>query len=109
MIAAMAIERVTVSLPAELRQAAQELAKGQGVPFSTLVSSALERHLRGLLLDRWLQDYQDELGAFTEEELRAAAERMGLPYTPEPVGPLATAGDPSPRDDLSPRDERAAS
>jgi protein-disulfide isomerase-like protein with CxxC motif len=41
MIAGMSSDRVTVSLPAEVRQAAQRVAQEAGVPFSAVVAEAL--------------------------------------------------------------------
>ncbi|GAA5145194.1 hypothetical protein GCM10023321_02710 [Pseudonocardia eucalypti] len=75
-------ERVTVSLPDEVRQAAQRIAAERGVSFSSLVSEALVSWMRGRLVDTWLAEYQAEHGAFSEEELRALAEESGVPYLP---------------------------
>ena len=78
----MTTQRVTVSLPAELRQAVQHVADEAGVPFSSLVSGALTAWVRGRLVDEWLAEYQAESGAFDEDELRALAERAGIAYLP---------------------------
>jgi CopG-like RHH_1 or ribbon-helix-helix domain, RHH_5 len=51
----MATERVTVSLPAEVRQEAQRWADDNGVPCSTVVSQALTTHLRGLAIDELMR------------------------------------------------------
>ncbi|MFZ0161442.1 MAG: hypothetical protein WAL50_20620 [Kineosporiaceae bacterium] len=76
------IDRVTVSLPAQVRQAAQQVAEATGQSFSAVVSSALEAWVRGRLTDVWLSHYQAEHGAFTEAELIALAEEAGVPYLP---------------------------
>jgi predicted transcriptional regulator len=76
----MTIERVTVSLPGEIRQRAQQLADDAGVPFSTVVAEALTIWTRGALVDAWLVDYEAEHGSFSEEELGAIAQKMGVPY-----------------------------
>jgi hypothetical protein len=78
----MNTERVTVSLPAEVRRRAAELAERRGMSFSAAVDEALCSWMRGHLVDAWLTDYEDRNGAFTEEEMKAAATEMGLPYLP---------------------------
>jgi hypothetical protein len=78
----MTTARVTISVPADLREAAQEAAQRAGVPFSTVVSDALAAWLRGRLVDAWLADYEAEHGAFDEDELRALAQDAGVPYVP---------------------------
>lgn len=76
------MERVTVSLPTEVRLAAQQLAVDAGVPFSTVVTDALTTLLQGRLVDAWLTDHQAEHGEFTEDELRSIAEEAGVQYVP---------------------------
>ncbi|MCC6438753.1 MAG: hypothetical protein IT196_27265 [Acidimicrobiales bacterium] len=77
-----ATERVTVSLPAEVRQAAQRVAEAAGVPFSAVVQDALAAWLRSRLVDAWLAEHQAAHGAFSEDELRAVAAEAGVPYLP---------------------------
>jgi len=84
MILGMSSERVTVSMPAELRLAAQRVAEDAGVPFSSVVSSALEAWVRGRLVDAWLADHQAAFGAFDEAELQRIAAGAGVPYIPPP-------------------------
>ena len=76
------VERVTVSLPSDVRQAAQRVAEASGVAFSTVVNDALSTWLRGRLVDTWLAEHQAEHGAFDEEELRSLAADAGVPYLP---------------------------
>ena len=78
----MTTERVTVSLPAELRQAVQKVADDAGIPFSMAVSVALSAWIRGQLVDTWLLAHQAEHGVFDEDELRALAVEAGVPYVP---------------------------
>ncbi|MPZ89659.1 MAG: hypothetical protein GEU81_16685 [Nitriliruptorales bacterium] len=78
----MTTARVTITLPAELRQAAQGAADRAGVPFSAVVSDALAAWVRGRLVDAWLAEHQVAHGAFDEDELRALAEDAGVPYVP---------------------------
>ena len=75
-------ERVTVSRPAEVRQAAQRVAEATGVAFSTVVNEALAAWLRTRLADVWLAEHQASHGAFDEEELRTLATEAGVPYLP---------------------------
>lgn len=86
----MSTERVTVSLPDELRQAAARIAEERGVPFSTVVAEALTDWMRGRLVDAWLAEHQAEHGAFDEAELRELAAESGVPY----LGP-GRAGEPA--------------
>jgi Arc/MetJ-type ribon-helix-helix transcriptional regulator len=85
----MSTERVTVSLPGEIRQSAQRIADGLGVSFSSVVSDALAGWLRSRLVDAWLAEHQENHGAFDEDELRALATEAGVPYLP------ARAADPA--------------
>jgi len=78
----MTITRVTVTLPAELRRAAQDAASSAGIPFSTVVSEALAAWLRGQLVDAWLSEHQALHGAFDEDDLRALAEDACVAYLP---------------------------
>jgi Arc/MetJ-type ribon-helix-helix transcriptional regulator len=85
-----AMERVTVSLPPDVRQAAQRVADDAGVSFSSVVNDALDAWLRGRLVDEWLEEHQAEHGAFDEEELRQLAADAGVPYLlPRPSRPVA--------------------
>jgi len=84
----MSSERVTVSLPDDVRRAAQRIAEERGTSFSSVVAEALTGWMRGRLVDAWLAEHQAAHGAFDEEELRALAADSGVPY----VGP-GRAGD----------------
>lgn len=78
----MTTARVTITIPAELRQTAQDAADRAGVPFSAVVSDALAAWVRGRLVDVWLAEHQATHGVFDEDELRALAEEAGVPYVP---------------------------
>jgi predicted transcriptional regulator len=78
----MSTERVTVSLPSEVREAAQRIAEETGTSFSGVVTDALLTIVRRRVIDELLAQYEAEHGAFTEDELRRAADDMGLPYIP---------------------------
>jgi post-segregation antitoxin (ccd killing protein) len=75
-------ERVTVSLPAEVRQAAQRVAEASGMPFSAVVQEALAAWLRTRLVDAWLSEHLLAHGAFDEDSLRRLAAETGVPYAP---------------------------
>lgn len=78
----MSSDRVTVSLPAAVRQAAQRVAQETGVPFSAVVADALALWLRGRLIDAWLAEHEATFGAFGEDELQALAAEAGVAYLP---------------------------
>jgi predicted transcriptional regulator len=78
----MTTERVTISLPIEVRRAAQRIAEATGVAFSSVVNDALAAWLRSRLVDVWLVEHQTEHGPFDEDELRALAADAGVPYLP---------------------------
>lgn len=78
----MSTERVTVSLPEDLRRAAAGLADERGVSFSAVVAEALEGWMRSRLVDAWLVEHQSEQGPFDEADLRALAAEAGVPYLP---------------------------
>jgi predicted transcriptional regulator len=78
----MTTERVTVSLPADLRRSAQDVADQLGQPFSAVVSEALAGWLRSRLVDAWLAEHQKVHGVFDEQELRTLATETGVPYLP---------------------------
>ena len=78
----MSADRVTVSLPAEVRQAAQRVAQESGVPFSSVVAEALSAWLRGRLVDAWLAEHEAEFGPFEEAELQELAAEAGVTYLP---------------------------
>lgn len=78
----MSTERVTVSVPEDVRRAAQQLAQDRGLSFSTVVAEALTGLMRGLLVDAWLAEYEAVHGAFTEDELARLAAEGGVTHLP---------------------------
>lgn len=76
----MTTQRVTVSLPEDVRRGSQRIADELGVSFSAVVAEALTGWLRARLVDAWLTEHQAEHGAFREEELQALAMEAGVPY-----------------------------
>lgn len=82
MLIGMSTERITISLPSEVKQAAQRVAEASGVALSSLVSEAINSWLRTRLVDSWLIEHQAEFGEFDESELQALAADVGVPYLP---------------------------
>lgn len=78
----MSTARVTITLPAELRQAAQDAADTAGTSFSAVVSEALAAWVPSQLVDASLVEHQATHGAFHEDELRAIAADASVPYVP---------------------------
>lgn len=76
----MKTERVTVSLPANVRDAAAQVAQASGRSFSAVVNEAVSAWLRTQLVDAWLTDFQEEFGSFNENELQQLAAETGVPY-----------------------------
>jgi predicted transcriptional regulator len=83
MLRRMSSERVTVSIPDDVRRAAQRIAEERGTSFSAVVAEALTGWMRGRLVDAWLAQHQATYGEFDENELRLLAADAGVPY----VGP----------------------
>ncbi len=73
---------MTVSLPTEVRQAAQRVAEQTGLSFSAIVNDAVESWLRTRLVDGWLADHEAAHGEFDEAELRSLAKETGMTYLP---------------------------
>ena len=69
----MNVDRLSVTVPAELGKAVRDAAKKTGVSVSTWMGEAAAAQLRHELLGEALDAWQAEDGAFTEEELEAAA------------------------------------
>jgi hypothetical protein len=69
----MNVDRLSVTVPAEVGQAVRDAAKKAGVSVSTWMSEAAEAKLRDQLLGEALDAWQAEDGPFTEAELEAGA------------------------------------
>ena len=75
-------ERVTVTIPVEMRRHAQSVADERHVALSTVVSEALASYLRSRALQEWVTEYEVEHGVITEDELVEFARETGVPYSP---------------------------
>jgi post-segregation antitoxin (ccd killing protein) len=69
----MAVDRLSVTVPAPLGSALRGLAEQQGVSVSALVTRAIEREVRHVALSSFVDQFEETHGAFTEEELRESA------------------------------------
>jgi hypothetical protein len=85
-------------MPLRPREAVREAADGAGLPLSEWLSQAeaklnadrdagilaeAERERRRRGLREFLDEYQAEYGAFTEEEMAEASRKLGLSWPPE--------------------------
>jgi post-segregation antitoxin (ccd killing protein) len=73
----MAVEKMSISMDAELAEKIRQAADDDGLSVSAWIATQVDREIRGRGIDRWLDEYEAEHGAFTEEELRQARMRMG--------------------------------
>ena len=79
----MATKKITITVPEELLDAARELTGN----LSGYIAEAFARQIRNDLLAQEMRRYQEEHGAFTDEE-RAAADAF-LHGDPLPKGMVA--------------------
>jgi hypothetical protein len=73
----MAVERVTVSLDAELAAAVRDAAEADEQNISAWLADAARRQLASRGLRDVITDWETEHGTFTEDELAAARTRLG--------------------------------
>jgi hypothetical protein len=73
----MSVEKMSISMDEPLGAAIRAAAREAGQPVSTWVAEAAQAKLRSVALRRFLDEWQAENGAFTEEELAAAELRLG--------------------------------
>ncbi len=74
----MAVERLTVSLEAELAVAVRTAAEADEQNVSAWLAGAARRQLAARGLGQVIADWQAEHGAFTDDELSTARARLGL-------------------------------
>lgn len=67
------VDRFSVTMPPELGAAVRGAAARQGQSVSTWLAAAAAERLRNQLLGMALDDWEAEHGAFSDEELDAAA------------------------------------
>jgi hypothetical protein len=71
-------DRLTITVEPELGRAIRALAAATGVSVSAWMGLAAQDRIRNNLLGAALDEWQAEDGAFTDDELAAAAKRLGL-------------------------------
>ncbi len=69
MMVTVSVRKVTISLDPDLYAAAKADAERKGMSVSSWVSEATAEKLRQQAWDEYMAAYQEEFGAFTEEEL----------------------------------------
>jgi LmbE family N-acetylglucosaminyl deacetylase len=74
----MSADRITMTMDEELGAAVRAAARRSGMSVSAWLTEAAAARLRNELLGGFLDQWQEEHGAFTEEELARAAETLGL-------------------------------
>ncbi|MCP4959497.1 MAG: hypothetical protein GY925_09545 [Actinomycetia bacterium] len=73
----MAVERLTVSIEAELATAVRDAAEADAQNLSAWLADAARRRLAARGLRDVVTDWETEHGAFTEQELNDAQARLG--------------------------------
>lgn len=79
---AMNVDRITISMDAELARAVREVAERDGLSVSRWLAEAAEDRVRNYLLGVALDAWEAEDGPLTDEELAKAAASMGVPWPP---------------------------
>jgi len=72
----MATKKITITLPEEALEQVRELARKAGLPLSTWIAQKLEHEARIQAGLEAMREWQEEHGAFTEEELVQAREEL---------------------------------
>jgi|GEM_PF-1366778 len=73
----MTVDKMSVSLAPSLSSAVRDAAEQSGETLSGWLAGAAQTKLRAQALDEFLEVWESENGAITEEELRDAASRLG--------------------------------
>ena len=74
MLIGMAVDRLSITVDAELGRAVRAAARASGASVSSWAAEALAASVRQRNMREFLDDWQAEQGAFTEQELAAADE-----------------------------------
>lgn len=72
----MTVEKLSVSLDADLVERGREAAEEEGLSFSAWVAQGMKRQLKIRDGIRAMEQWQEEFGPFTEEEIARADERL---------------------------------
>jgi hypothetical protein len=73
----MTVDKMSVSLAPSLSTAVREAAELSGETLSGWLAEAAQTKLRAQALDEFLEVWENENGAITDEEVRDAASRLG--------------------------------
>jgi hypothetical protein len=74
----MQIDRLSITMEPKLGAAARKAAKRAGMSVSAWIAEATADRLRNDALGRALDEWEAENGAFSEDELAAATQELGL-------------------------------
>jgi hypothetical protein len=75
----MRVDKMSISFDIRLGDDVRHAAEKAGKPLSTWLAEAAATKLRSEALAEFLDDWETEHGAFTEEELERARRSLGLP------------------------------
>jgi hypothetical protein len=75
----MRVDKMSISFDVRLGDDVRHAAEKAGKPLSTWLAEAAATKLRAEALADFLDDWEAEHGAFTEEELAEASRKLGLP------------------------------
>jgi hypothetical protein len=73
----MTVDKMSISLDPSLSSAVRDAAEQSGETLSSWLADAARTKMRAQALDEFLDVWESENGAITEEELRDAASRLG--------------------------------
>ena len=79
----MKVDKLSISLDPELGDAVRAAAKRHGCGLSRWLAEAAAAKLRNEALGEFLDEWEAENGAPTEEELASAAARLQLDWPPK--------------------------
>lgn len=74
----MAVEKISISLPAGMTDSVREAAGRAGLSVSSWFADAAAASLRHQALGEFLDSYEAEHGAFTPGEIAEAERRLGI-------------------------------
>jgi cytosine/adenosine deaminase-related metal-dependent hydrolase len=72
----VASKKLSITLPADLADDVERMARDRGMPVSAWLAEAADEARRHQAALAAIADYEAEFGAFTEAELAAARERL---------------------------------
>jgi hypothetical protein len=78
----MKAQKLSVSMESELADEVREAARKRGKSLSAWLAEAALEKLRGERIDAFLDDWEAEVGPFTEEELEQAEIELGIKPAP---------------------------